>query len=340
MMDHLKLLSESDLNSLIVQRKGETKFGEHVQLLPHHTSIYDGILNLDVQYVIFGICEDIGVFANGGQTGTSKAWQVVLNTLLNIQSNGFLKAKNIAILGHLDYAELQTKQQAWDALNHSDVTKARKKVAKIDEDVSYLVSQIVKAGKIPIVIGGGHNNAYGCIKGTSLALNNPINVVNFDAHTDFRPEEGRHSGNGFSYAYAEGFLKNYFIFGLHENHTSNAIIKTINKLKNIQFNTYEAVRVRKELSFNKELKRALEHVNNSFFGIEIDLDAIRHVNTSAKTPSGYSTDKARTFLNFMAKNNNAQYLHICEGIPANDDDKDLGKLVSFLITDFIKAHDQ
>jgi formiminoglutamase len=31
--------------------------------------------------------------------------------------------------------------------------------------------------------------------------------------------EGRHSGNGFSYAYEEGFLK-IFYFGLHENYTS------------------------------------------------------------------------------------------------------------------------
>lgn len=338
MMDHLKMLTEFDLNSLIKTRTGEIKSGEHIQLVPHHTSIYDSILNLDVQYVIFGICEDIGVFANGGTQGTSKAWHSVLKTLLNIQSNSFLEAKNIAILGHLNYSELQLKIDSYDALNPKDVSKARKKVAKIDEDVSFLVSQIVKAGKIPIVVGGGHNNAYGCIKGSSLARNNPINCVNFDAHCDFRPAEGRHSGNGFSYAYAEGFLKNYFVFGLHENYISYDLVKTMNKLKNVQFNTYEAVRVRHESTFNKELKRALDHVNNTFYGIDIDLDAIRHVNASAKTPSGYSTDKARTFLNFMAKNPNVQYLHICEGIPEDDYDANLGKLVTFLITDFIKAH--
>ena len=72
-------------------------------------------------------------------------------------------------------------------------------------------NQIVLADKKPIIIGGGHNNAYGNIKGTSLAIGEPINVINFDAHSDFRPEEGRHSGNGFSYAYTEGFLNYYFI---------------------------------------------------------------------------------------------------------------------------------
>jgi formiminoglutamase len=38
-----------------------------------------------------------------------------------------------------------------------------------------------------------------------------VNAINFDAHSDFRILEGRHSGNGFSYAYEEAFLKKYFI---------------------------------------------------------------------------------------------------------------------------------
>ena len=279
----------------MIKRPNQTKFGEHIQLVPQFTSIYDEILNLDVSYVIFGIQEDIGVFANNGKQGTYNAWPVVLKSLLNIQSNKFLKAKGIAILGCLDYPHLQEKIGSLDQNNPKDLAKARKKVTYIDKDVTFLVSQIVKAGKIPIVIGGGHNNAYGCIKGTALAKGKPINAINFDAHTDFRAEEGRHSGNGFSYAYAEGFLDKYFIFGLHENYTSNNILKTLKRLKTIDFNTYEEVRVRIETSFSTELKRALNHVNNQSYGIEIDLDAVRHINSSAQTPSGYNSDKASKF---------------------------------------------
>lgn len=337
-MEHLKLLTQTYLDSLVIIRPNETKFGEHIQLVPQFTSIYEEILNLDVSYVIFGVQEDIGVFANGGKQGTYNAWPVVLNSLLNIQSNKFLKAKGIAVLGCLDYSNLQEKITGLEQNNPKDLAKARKKVGQIDRDVTFLVSQIIKAGKVPIVIGGGHNNAYGCIKGTALALGHPINVINFDAHTDFRAEEGRHSGNGFSYSYAEGFLNKYFIFGLHENYTSNNILKTIKRIKSIDFNTYEEVRVRKETSFNSELKRALNHVNSQTYGIELDLDAVRHINSSAQTPSGYSSDKARCFLSFMGQNPNAGYLHICEGIPDEANEALLGKFVSYLITDFIKAH--
>jgi formiminoglutamase len=82
-------------------------------------------------------------------------------------------------------------------------------------------------------------------------------------HSDFRPEEGRHSGNGFSYAYAEGFLKYYFIFGLHKNYTSEPLFKTLNKLKDIQYASYEDMELNTTLGFQDALEAGLKHVNNN-----------------------------------------------------------------------------
>jgi formiminoglutamase len=204
--------------------------------------------------------------------------------------------------------------------------------------VTDLIHQIVKAGKIPIVIGGGHNNSYGCIKGTALALKKPINVINFDAHSDFRAEEGRHSGNGFSYAYAEGFLKNYFIFGLHENYTSDHIFKTLNKFRAIKYNTFESVSIRGEMTFGSELDRTAEFISVNPFGIEVDCDAIKNIPSSAMTPSGYSVKKARAFVNYFGKQKKVKYLHICEAAPTTDSEIKVGKLITYLITDFMRAH--
>ncbi|WP_299113491.1 formimidoylglutamase [uncultured Winogradskyella sp.] len=334
-MENLILFTSKDRDTLLKPRKGESKFGEHIQLLPNLTNIYDDITDLDVDYVIFGISEDIGVFANYGKIGTYKAWEAVLKILLNIQSNRYTKAKRVLILGQLDY------EKERDIITQKPIkktiSKARKLVETIDKDVAYIVSSIVKAGKTPIIIGGGHNNAYGNIKGLALATNDKINVINFDAHTDFRAEEGRHSGNGFSYAYAEGFLKNYFIFGLHENYTSEKLFKTLKKIKHLKYNTYEALEVRNELDFNSELESALIHVSNKPFGIEIDCDAIENIPSSAMTPCGFSTLKARQFINYLGKNSNASYLHICEAAPKKKTEALTGKLITYLITDFIRA---
>jgi formiminoglutamase len=337
-MDKLILFNNSTLINLLNKRSGESKFGEHVQILTKVFNIYEQLKNLDVKYVIFGISEDIGVFANYGKTGTAKAWEAAIKILLNTQSNRSTKANSVLILGHLDFSNELEKLKSLDQEKKSDIKQARKMVSEIDIHVTDLVYQIIKAGKIPIIIGGGHNNAYGIIKGTALVTSKTINAVNLDAHSDFRPEEGRHSGNGFSYAFAEGFLKNYFVFGLHENYTSENTFKTINKLKSIQYNTFESIKVRRELKFRTELQVALDHVSKDKFGIEIDCDAIENMPSSEQTPCGFSINNSREFVHFFGKHKNASYLHICEAAPKRKSQDQVGKFISYLITDFISAN--
>ena len=223
-----------------------------------------------------------------------------------------------------------------------DRSKLSQLVEKIDKDVSHIIFNIVKLGKTPIIIGGGHNNSYGNIKGTALAKGKSINAINFDAHSDFRILEGRHSGNGFSYAYEEGFLKKYFIFGLHENYTSKSVLDIIKKIENrVQYNTYDSVNIRKEKDFYQEMIHANEFVNTDPFGIEIDLDAIPNIASSAMTLSGFSVEELRQFVSFFGQNKNAAYIHICEGAPDLGEDKNnhlIGKLIGHLVTDFIKAN--
>ncbi|WP_339625579.1 formimidoylglutamase [uncultured Winogradskyella sp.] len=335
-MQNLVLFTSNDRDSLLKARKGESKFGEHVQLIPNLNNIYDDIVNLDVDYVLFGITEDIGIYANNGNTGAYKAWQATIKVLLNTQSNSFTKAKRVLILGHLDYTEARkvVKLKA----SRKNISDARTIVTTIDKDVTHIVSTIIKAGKTPIIIGGGHNNAYGNIKGASLANKGKINVVNFDAHSDFRAEEGRHSGNGFSYAYTEGFLKNYFMFGLHENYTPDKLFKVLNKNKHLKYVTYEALEVRNQMSFNEALTSALNHISEKKFGIEIDCDAIENIPSSAATPSGFSVKQARQFTHYFGKHEKASYLHICEAAPTKKTETKVGKLITYLITDFIRAN--
>jgi formiminoglutamase len=263
-----------------------------------------------------------------------------LSSLLNTQNNAFNKGKRMLILGHLDFSELLQTAASLDRNAIDYYTQLTSLVTKIDEEVSYLLYQITSAKKIPIIIGGGHNNAYGNIKGTALGKSKAINVVNFDAHTDFRNLEGRHSGNGFSYAFKQGFLDKYFMFGLHENYTSKKIFKTIElQPERIQYNTFESIKIRQEQGFMFQLNRALNFIDGRPFGVEIDCDAIENVPSSAMTPSGFSANKARTFASFFGRQKNAAYLHLCEAAPNPDDANEMyriGKLLSYLITDFIR----
>lgn len=336
----LQLYTKATLNSLVSTRKGETKFGEKVATLASLDNLEIQLQEHAAKYILLGIPEDIGVLANRGKAGATTAWKAALKSLLNTQHNAVNNGKKVLILGHLDFSELLQTAKDLDATTPEYYKQLSALVAKIDEVVSYLIFQIVKAGKKPIIIGGGHNNAYGNIKGTALGHSKAINVVNFDAHTDFRSLEGRHSGNGFSYAFKQGFLNNYFMFGLHENYTSKKIFKNIKEYPDrIQYNTFESIEIRQEQGYSFQMNRALDFIKNRPFGVEIDCDSIENVPSSAMTPSGFSANQARAFASFFGKHKNAAYLHLCEAAP-NENDTDemyrIGKLLSYLITDFMR----
>ncbi len=343
-MENLLVFTSYELAKITNHRSGELKFGEKMLLVPPDANPVAFLQQCPANYVIFGIPEDIGVLANYGRPGAASAWESAMKSIANIQHNKFCKGNQILVLGQLDVAKDMQEASHLDFNNIEQRSQLSQLVSKIDKEVAHIICTIIKAGKTPIIIGGGHNNAYGNIKGAALAKGNPINAINFDAHSDFRILEGRHSGNGFSYAFNEGFLNRYFIFGLHENYTSKNVLDTIKDMKDqILFNTYDSIKIRKEKKFDEQLKKALTFIQDDFYGIEIDLDALPNIASSAMTPTGFSIEEVRQFVSFFGKNKNAAYLHICEGAPDLGEAKNnhlIGKLIGHLVTDFIKANAQ
>jgi formiminoglutamase len=332
-MNLLKIYSEKDVVSFIKKRAGEIKFGEKVNFV----ETLDDLKNHSAKYVLLGIPEDIGVRANYGNPGTSKAWEAALGSLLNIQHNHLTSVENVLLLGEID-CETQMKQAITISKEENHYAeKLGELVTQIDHKVSEVVKLIIEAGKFPIIIGGGHNNSYGNLKGVSEALQKPINCINFDAHTDFRSLEHRHSGNGFSYAFEEGFLNKYFIFGLHRNYTSEAVFNSIEKnSERVKFNLFEAITIKQKISFSEAMKEAENFCCNENFGIELDMDAIEMMGSSAISPSGFTLSEARKFVSYFSKNANARYLHICEGSPsAGLFPNQVGKAIAYLVSDII-----
>lgn len=340
-MPSFHLFSQSDILSLVNKRFGETKIGEKVAVydpidetqgnhdLPFGKAISINTLKRSsARFVLLGIPEDIGVRANHGQRGANTAWQPTLKALLNMQQNAFFNGENILVLGEFRIPE-----------NHAtDTESLRGNVSQIDDLVYPMIHAIVAAGKIPIVIGGGHNNCYPIIKGTSLALNVKIDVLNIDAHADLRnPEEGRHSGNGFSTAIVHGLLDQYRILGLSQNYISQAQLDFI-----AQNNNVKAFYLEDLLAFQQDLRVAAEILLNRTkfpLGLEIDMDSISGALSSASTPSGFTLNEVRQLIMHLQRK--FTYLHICEGAYQLNDgqtDTNIGKKISLLVSDFIKSH--
>ena len=320
-MERIIPFTMTDLAKVTNHRSGEVKFGEKMLTIPKGENCMTFLKNCEAKYVLLGIPEDVGIRANFGRPGAASAWQSAISSIANIQHNRFCKGSQIVVLGKIDISKEMEEAKDLDFHQTADRKLLSTLVERIDKEVVHVITSIIKCGKTPIIIGGGHNNAYGNIKGTALGLGKPINAVNFDAHSDFRILEGRHSGNGFSYAYEEGFLKKYFIFGLHENYTSKNVLDILKKMEDrVNFNTYDEIKVRQQKNFQQELNTAYDFIKNDAYGIEIDLDALPNIASSAMTMSGFSIEELRQFVYFFGKNKNAAYLHICEGAT------DLGEL--------------
>lgn len=332
-MMHFSFIKSTEISELISYRAGETKLGERVMTL-QEDDWGNAIASSTARFVLLGIPEDIGVRANLGIGGTQSLWQPALKAILNIQDTPFLSGNSLLVLGHFDFTDWMTTSK------NTTLEELRKTVADIDEEVYPLIETIVASGKIPIIIGGGHNNAYPNIKGASRALKKKINCVNLDAHSDFRVKEGRHSGNGFRYAKDEGYLDKYSLLGLHENYNSAPILEELDQHQDIYYNTFDSIFIRERISYSNALKEAYEFIHQNTIGIELDLDCIVDTLSSAATPCGISAIQARQYLHFFGLHESVAYLHLTEGAVLLDDGREnklTAKLVAYLVSDFMKA---
>ncbi|MAT90462.1 MAG: arginase [Flavobacteriaceae bacterium] len=331
-MSSLQLYSKEHLRSFIHLRKGEKKFGESV----HSVTSLSALKDHPAKYVLFGIPEDIGVRANHGKPGTAKAWNACLSSLLNMQSNTHTNAEDLIVLGAIDCVKEMKTADMMDPSGESYFDTLGKLVEKIDQKVSEVVRAIVHAKKIPVIVGGGHNNAFGNLKGASEALGTPINAINFDAHTDFRPLEHRHSGNGFTYAMERGLLQKYAVFGLHKSYTSQEIYDRMNQFKGRSaFYFFEDLELIEKLSIKDATISAKNFLGNTPFGLEIDVDAIENFPSSAMTPSGFTMNETRKFLRYFSRRSQLTYVHICEAAPTDDTSHRTGKALAYLVNDVI-----
>lgn len=339
-LEHLVIYDKNFIDQLINFRPNETKLGERMQLCFAPQNWKEELKASEAMFVLIGVPEDIGVQGNLGRAGAEESWECALSSILNLQNNRFLNGSDLFLLGHLNFRPIREETEAISADNNQGLKQLRDKVARIDEHVSILIEAVVRAGKIPIVIGGGHNNAYGCIKGAAVGKGEAINVVNLDPHLDYRRKEGRHSGNAFRYAKEEGHLDYYFVVGAHESYNAENIYHEFELDQFLHVTTFEELFIRHQKDLNLVLKNIANRWHREFTGIEIDLDAIAGMPVSAYSPSGFTVEDVRRYVHYCGKHLAPAYMHICEGAPALGDSNartQVGKTIAYLIADFIKS---
>jgi len=346
-MRHFRIYNKQDILSLTRVRRFETKAGEQVHTLADAAELETSIRSSAARFVLFGIPEDLGAKGNLGMGGADTMWIPFLQSILNIQSNDFFDGSELLLAGHFDFGDLQYVIDTTAKGEEEKIDAYRHAVNTVDDEVEHLVRIITGAGKIPIAIGGGHNNAYPLIKGSAKGWHQfgsiplaQINCINLDAHADYRPMEGRHNGNAFRYAEEDGYLQKYCIVGLHENYLPQNVWIDIVNNPFIDCITFEDIFVHEKRTFTQAVAHATGFTEDTMTGLELDMDAIQNTLSSAMTPVGITPIHARRYISFAASDSKPAYLHICEGATRLSDgcvDSTSGKLAAYLVTDFVKA---
>jgi formiminoglutamase len=313
-------LTFPDLSAELYQftlREGEVRLGERVVFRSNNDDWKS------CRYHLLGVQEDVGPQLNGGLPGAKNAFQSFIGRFLSLQANRFIQGEAIAIHGTIS---LINEQQATVGM-----------IEDLDELIASWSTEVIENGGVPIVIGGGHNNAFGLIKALSFVAKQPVSVVNLDPHADTRALTFRHSGNPFSAAFSAGYIKNYTVLGLHESYNNEAIFDFLTEMQATVF--YYESWLDSLSQFEIDVNQVVTDSMGTLIGVELDMDAIAYMPASAFTPSGISVDQARMYVRKMARNQNVAYLHLPEAAPKNEtEEKITGKALAYLVSDFIKVN--
>ena len=307
-------LADETITHLTHIREGEVKLGQKIST---------GKPTEKTRFLILGIEESAGPQANYGLAGSENAFSAFLSRFLNMQSNRYLSGEQITILGTI-------KSKAFDF----SINSYREAIKELDHLIEEILNEFVNKNIVPIIIGGGHNNTFPLINATSKIYNEALFVVNCDPHADCRKLEGRHSGNGFSYAFEKGSLNEYCPIGLHKAYNSEYIFNFLEEKK--CFYTFFEDYIKNPDGFYDDINFISAKAKNKIVGLDIDLDSISMMPSSAFTPSGFQLDQVRYLVQKLGSLKETKYLHLTEGAAINEiEKKTVGKTLAYLCWDFI-----
>ncbi|MDF0604662.1 formimidoylglutamase [Neisseriaceae bacterium TC5R-5] len=162
---------------------------------------------------LLGFACDEGVRRNQGRLGAAAGPLIIRKALANLAWH--------------------QQQPLWDAgdihCHDGDLDAAQR---RLGEQVQQLLAQ----GQFPLVLGGGHETAYGTWRGLAAAQpDKVIGIINFDAHFDIRAADVATSGTPFaqiaSDCAASGRPFHYLCLGVAEPSNTQALFERARSLE-------------------------------------------------------------------------------------------------------------
>lgn len=288
----------------------------------HHIMKYFNISDADVPpknttaVALLGFCCDEGVRRNQGRLGAREAPAHLRAALANM-------AFHTPEVSIYDAGDILCEEE--------DLEDAQKYLAEG-------VQQLLQHGIFPIVMGGGHETAYGHFKGlhNHLGTSRKIGIINFDAHFDLRQYEKYGSSGTPFLQIAELLAANkqqlhYLALGINKASNTKALFDTAKKHKAQWLSNDELASTRLYQS-QQAIKAFISQVDDIYITIDLDVFQASYApGVSAPASFGIEPSVARQLLSTIFLSGKVASLDIVELCPKFDIDGRTAKLGAHLI---------
>lgn len=276
------------------------------------------------EVALLGFACDVGVARNNGRIGAAKGPDHFRETVGNLCWHGQTK-------GFLDVGTIKP--------NEENLELGQKVLGES-------IHQLLKHQKLPCVIGGGHETAFGHYLGIASFLKNSapaakLGILNIDAHFDLRPyDQGAHSGSPFLQALDDAEQNEldvaYFVHGINPHNNTRSLFETSEK-RNVGFNTNDEV-IRGNKSAKKKLQRFLDSRTHIYLTICLDVFAASIApGVSAPAWNGIQLQHALEVIKLVKSYNKLLSMDICELNPKYDVQNLTAKTAGILFAELVQG---
>jgi len=263
-------------------------------------------------FCLIGFKSDLGVKRNYGRIGAKQAPDTIRKYLSSMPWH-------FGSLGLYD---------AGNVVCDNDLEKSQ-------EVLSHIIRNIMHKGLFPVVIGGGHESAFGSISGVYEKLKKMPSIINFDAHFDMRDySKGATSGTSFKQI-ADVCTQNnetfkYMCIGIQKSANTIELFNTATSYKAKWVDT-DMIRFN-EKSAIKTIDGFVNDSDNIHLSICMDVFAQNIASgVSAPQPFGLSIEKFLKFFYYIAASGKIVSFDIAEVSPPLDNNNQTSALAAHII---------
>lgn len=202
-----------------------------------------------------------------------------------------------------------------------------------------LVGLALSQGAFPIVLGGGHEQAWGNYQGIKKAnRHEDLTIVNIDAHYDMRPLiDGKYGSSGTSFLQiarereSEGLPFQYTIVGIQETGNSSSLVDKAREL-NVRTISAKSMYAEGPQATMAKLETIIGDASHIHLSICMDVFAAAFApGVSAPQPLGLAPWMVIPLLEIIKASNKMISIEIAEVSPPLDQDGITSKLAASLI---------